>query len=120
MRRSGPHLPVAIVAVASLVVLFAVAQVHSPVRAVLVVVFLLVGPGLAYVPLLGLRDPVLELVLAVGLSIALETLLVTGQVYAGLWSPTGSLVLVALLAACGAGAQLLGRELASAEEVERG
>jgi hypothetical protein len=120
VRRTGPHLPLAIVGAACLVVLLAVVQVHSPLRVVLVLVFLLVAPGLAYVPLLGLRDPVLELVLAVGVSIAFETLLVTGQVYAGLWSPTGSLVLVAVLAACGAAAQLLGPTPAVAREGERG
>jgi len=56
-------------------------------RPVLVLPFLLVCPGLAVVRRLRLTNWWLELLLAIGASVAIETLLATIMVYAGVWSP---------------------------------
>ena len=59
----------------------------GPLRPLLVVPFLLVVPGMVLVRRLRLAEWWVELVLAVGLSIAVNTLLATAMVYAGVWSP---------------------------------
>ena len=58
-----------------------------PLRPLLVVPFLLVIPGMVLVRRLRLAEWWVELLLAVGLSIAVNTLLATTMVYAGVWSP---------------------------------
>jgi uncharacterized membrane protein len=60
---------------------------HSPVRVVLVLAFLLFGPGLALGELLELRDPVQRLAVATGASLALETIVGVALLYAGAYSP---------------------------------
>ena len=72
-------------------------HVPVPVRAVLVVGFALVSPGLAWVRLLGLHDRLAELTLGIALSIALGTLVASLQAYAGAWSPRASIVVLAIL-----------------------
>jgi hypothetical protein len=60
---------------------------QSPVRVVLVLGFLLFGPGLALGELLELRDAVQRLAVATGASLALETIVALGLIYAGAYSP---------------------------------
>ena len=69
-----------------------------------VVAFVLVCPGLAIVRLLELREPLLEVVLGVTLSVALAGLVSATQLYLGAWSPAGT---VAILVALTIGAELL-------------
>ncbi|MEA2254281.1 MAG: hypothetical protein QOG35_326 [Solirubrobacteraceae bacterium] len=83
----------------------ALAGLPAPVRAPLVIGFLLLGPGMAFVPLLRLHDAVAELTLALALSLALDTLVAVTMLYAGAWSPVGSLLALAGLALAGAGLQ---------------
>jgi uncharacterized membrane protein len=83
----------------------ALADLPAPLRAPLVLTFLLLGPGMAFVPLLGLRDPVAELTLALALSLALDVLVAVTMLYADAWSPVGSLLALAGLALAGAGLQ---------------
>ena len=59
-----------------------------------VAAFVLIGPGLAAVRLLGLGDRLLELVLGVGLSIGMTGLLLLTQLYAGLWWPAATLAIL--------------------------
>jgi hypothetical protein len=60
---------------------------QSPVRVVLVLGFLLFGPGLALGELLEVRDPVQRLAVATAASLALETIVAVALVYAGAYSP---------------------------------
>ncbi len=80
--------------------------------------FVLVCPGMALVHVLRLRDPVAELSLAVALSLALDTLVASAFLYAGRWSPDGTLTVLIAIAAVGAGADLIasGRWLREAPE----
>lgn len=59
----------------------------APVRVAVVLPFLLVCPGMAVVRRLRLAEWWTELLLAVGVSIALDILLSSAMLYAGLWSP---------------------------------
>jgi hypothetical protein len=83
----------------------ALAGAPTAVRLPVVLVFLLLGPGMAFVPLLGLGDPVAELTIAVGISLAVDVAVALAMLYAGAWSPPATLVVVAALALCGAALQ---------------
>jgi hypothetical protein len=73
------------------------ADVHSPVRVVAALWFLLVCTGMAFVPLLGVRPLGFELGLGVALSIVLDTLVTTTLLVAGgLSANSGLLALVGL------------------------
>jgi len=78
------------VAIASLV------EANPVVRAPLVLWFSLVCPGLAWVRLLHLGEPLVEAVAAIALSVALSGLTAGAFLYAGHWSP--SWIMVALIA----------------------
>lgn len=78
----------------------------TAVRAPLALAWILVAPGLALTPLLGLRDGLAELVLAVAVSVALATVVATFAVYVGAWSPGGVLAVLGAVTLGGAVAQL--------------
>jgi hypothetical protein len=82
---------------------------HAPVplRATLVVLFVLIGPGAGLVPLLGLRDPLGELALAIGTSLAVDVAVALGIVYAGTWRPAVGLAILVVLTVGGACAQIV-------------
>lgn len=72
----------------------AFANLDSPLRAVIVLWFMLVCPGLALVRLIRLADPVAELAVGVAASVALATLVASALLYAGLWSPQAVLAVL--------------------------
>jgi len=59
---------------------------ESPIRVVLVLTFVLFVPGLVLGEVLNLRDAVQRLAIAVGASLALETLIAVALYYAGAFS----------------------------------
>lgn len=65
-------------------------DIDSPVRSVLVLGFLLLFPGLAWVRLLRLDDRLAELTLAVALSIAIDAAVPGALIYTGGWSVTNA------------------------------
>jgi hypothetical protein len=77
-----------------------------PVRAVVVVGFALVCPGLAWVRLIHVEDRLAELTLGIALSIAIGTLIASLQAYAGAWSPKGCIVALALVVVAAAVAEI--------------
>jgi hypothetical protein len=83
----------------------ALAGAPAPVRAPLVLAFLLLGPGMAYVPLLGLGDPLAELTLGLAVSLALDLAVAAAMLYTGAWSPRTSLLALAGIALAGAALQ---------------
>lgn len=62
------------------------AQIHSPIRAVIALVMIMVGPGGAVVLALDLDDPLLEWATTVALSLAISALTSTILLYAHVWS----------------------------------
>jgi hypothetical protein len=62
------------------------AGLESPLRPLLALAFLSLCPGMAFIRLLRLDDPIAEVTLAVALSVALDTLVAGSMVYAGTWS----------------------------------
>jgi hypothetical protein len=78
-------------------VILALAGVHSPIRTVLVLLFLVVAPTAAIAGLLRSFDPFARLILAVVTTIAVLSIVAMILLSAGLWSPIGELIGVAVI-----------------------
>jgi len=85
-----------------LISLIATAAVYgewlNPLRGILVFVFMLICPGLAFVHLLPGKDQVTRFILVIGLSLALDTAVAQIVLYLGRWSP--HLILLILIGFC--------------------
>jgi hypothetical protein len=97
--------PTVVAASAFLAAAVVVADASTPLRAAVVAWFAFVIPGGAFVPLLHMRDRLGELMLYVAVSLALDLGTACALLYAGAWSPTGGVLLLAALALAGAGLQ---------------
>jgi len=84
-----------------------VAGGQSPARTLAVTCFLLAGPGLGLAPLIGLRDTLGTLTVAIALSIGLDTIVAGGLLYAGAWSPTTAFAILACITLAGVVGQLI-------------
>jgi uncharacterized membrane protein len=73
------------------------AGVSSPLRPAFVLPFVLFLPGMSLVRLLGIRDPVTVIMLAMATSLALAAVVAGAMVYTGTWSPVGGLLGLTLL-----------------------
>ena len=80
---------------------------QSPIRALLILWFIVICPGMGLVRLLRLHDPLAEFMFAIGLSIALATIVASAILYADLWSPPLILAILATISIAGAFVQLL-------------
>lgn len=98
--------PIGIIVVAVAAVLLVFAAPGSTARPYVVLVFALVCPGLAVVWLFRIKEPLLELALAIGLSIGVELLLSTAMLYVGLWSPKTLFVALVSVAIGGAAVEV--------------
>jgi hypothetical protein len=105
LARRAPH-ATAVALAAPAAAAFALASAPAALRAPVVLGFLVLGPGTAFVPLLALGDAVAELAVAVGVSLALDVAVETTMTYAGAWSPVGSLLVLAAIALAGVALQL--------------
>jgi hypothetical protein len=98
MRSLRPSVVGGLLVASALIALLAMLpNVPVPVRAVAMVGFALVCPGLAWVRLLGVQDRLAEWTLGIATSIAIATLVASLQAYAGAWSPRGTVVLLAVI-----------------------
>ncbi|MDD5370309.1 MAG: hypothetical protein PHQ40_14595 [Anaerolineaceae bacterium] len=79
---------------------------HSPLRPFIAFWFLLVCPGMAYLPLLHLRDAAIEFVLGIALSIAICAVVSELLVLASSWNPEMALLIVSAFAAVGGAMQV--------------
>jgi hypothetical protein len=80
----------------------------NPIRLAVALWFFFVCPGMALVRLLGVNDHVTEWTLAVALSIALDAIVAGALLYAGMWSPTASLIALIGISVIGAAFQIGG------------
>lgn len=78
-----------------------VADAPQPFRAVVVLWFLILCPGMAFVRLLQVKDAWAEWTLAIALSLAIDALVAIFILYVGLWSPVWILVVIAILTLAG-------------------
>jgi hypothetical protein len=82
-------------------------HVPVPVRALAIVGFALVCPGFAWVRLLGMQDRLAEWTLGIAASISIATLVASLQAYAGAWSPTGTIAVLAVIVLAAVGLELV-------------
>lgn len=78
-----------------------VTEAPQPLRAVAVLSFLVLCPGMAFVGLLRLKDSWAEWTLAIALSLAIDALVAIFILYVGLWSPTWIFMVIAILTLAG-------------------
>lgn len=72
-----------------------------------VVWFLCVCPGMAYVRCLRITEPAVEWMLALALSFSIDALVATLVLYSGHWSPSAILFTLIAITLCGALAQFI-------------
>jgi hypothetical protein len=109
-RALHPLLRPAIVAALSLVAVVAAAAAVDPfVRVIALLLFMIFGPGLALVGLLRLTDVWRELSLVIGVSLALDLVVVTALVYGGNRSSGTALSVLIGIAVIGAVGQVVRR-----------
>jgi hypothetical protein len=90
-----------LLAASATVAVLAYSGIHSPLRAVVVVPFLLVFPGLAWARLLSISDRAMTIILGIALSIVVDTAVPGTLVYAGAWSADAALAIVLGVTAAG-------------------
>lgn len=103
MMRHFWRWPMLILASTAIVVIAAAGLLPLSVQGVAIFWFLLVCPGLAYVPLFRFGSPILEFVIALGVSFALNTMVTLGLVLINAWSMQVSLLImvgITLLGVC--------------------
>ncbi len=64
------------------------------VRPIVVMWFLFVCPGMVVIRFLRLKEPVVEWTLALALSFSIDAIVAGIQLYAGRWSPSGTLIIL--------------------------
>ena len=117
--RSPAWLRPALIGALVAAALAATAGMGGPaVRGLAVLAFLALGPGLALVGLLGLPDPWQEVALVVGVSLALDVVVVGTLAYAGQRSSSPAFAILVAIALAGAVAQLI-RPTSRREHSER-
>ena len=110
VRAPHPLLrPAAVAALSVVAVLTAAAAVDPVVRVIALLLFLIFGPGLALVGLLRLRDVWRELSLVIGVSLALDLVVVSAFAYGGNRSSGIALAVLIGIAVIGAVGQVLRR-----------
>ena len=99
-------LPACAAAVGAIVTVLDVLDVHSPLRAIAAVLFVVLGPGAAWIGMVRLPDTVTEIAAAIGLSLTAAVTITSVQIYTGTWSPPRTLVYLVALTFLGALLQL--------------
>src|SRR5579884_356542 len=74
----------------------------SPAQVVVVLWFLLICPGMMAVQFLQLGEPLAEWMLAVALSLAIDTFVAGAMLMASAWSPQGAFSIIVMLTVLGA------------------
>jgi hypothetical protein len=106
MNRSSWTWPVIIVISTIGTGLMAFGDFLPSVRHLLSFWFLLVCPGLAYVPLLHIRDNSSQWTLAIAMSLAIDAVVAAIMLYTGSWSPNGGLAVLMVITTGGIVLQL--------------
>ena len=82
-------------------------QLPAPVRAPIVIWFVVVCPGLALIRPFRVGPPFVELTIAIGLSLSIDGIVAAIFLYAGRWSPEGALAILCVLTLVAVGGEWL-------------
>lgn len=96
-----------IIILISALVMGIVSFTRAPFRPAVAFWFLMVCPGMAFVQLLHLKEWVMELTLAIAMSIAINIIVSETMVLAGIWSPKGGLLTIICITMLGAIYQII-------------
>jgi uncharacterized membrane protein len=102
LKRSLWLWPILLIISAVILMVLVVADIHSPIRPVVALWFLLICPGMAIIRLLKLNDPSSEWVLAAATSLGLDALVSIVMLYAGFWYPAYGLLILSAVTIVGA------------------
>ena len=99
LRYRVSLLLIPLVAIAALILMLL--DVDSPLRLFFVFGFQMLIPGWAFVRLLTLREPVHEFMLAILLSLSINTIVSEIMILAHIWSAQNAMIIVVLITLCG-------------------
>ena len=105
--RSSWLWPLLIAASGIAIMMLVLRDMQSPARIFMAFWFLLVCPGMAFVRLLEIDDLLIEWTLAIGLSIALDTLVAGIMLYAGAYSFERTLLIIVFVSGIGVVLQIV-------------
>jgi uncharacterized membrane protein len=113
--------PGIIVALAIVLNMMMVAQITGLARVLIALIFLLVCPGMAFLPLLHIQDRTTEFAIGIGLSLVANMLVTLLMVYANIWSIQLGMALILGLSAIGVILQGIGiaRDVLSTRQLRR-
>ena len=83
-----------------------VINIGGPLRPILIFTFLRICPGMAFVRLLHIQNPLSELTIAIGLSLTIDTIIAEIMIYSEIWSPKLGLAALICISTVGALLQL--------------
>ncbi|MCB0209647.1 MAG: hypothetical protein KDJ52_09970 [Anaerolineae bacterium] len=78
-----------------------VTNVETPIRPLLTIGFILICPGMALVQFLRLKEPIIEITLAIALSIGISTVLSEVMALGKIWHPEAGLAALIILTIVG-------------------
>ncbi len=116
--KSAIFWPLLITFTAILAGFFAWIVPGSPFRPVILFLFMLVIPGLAYTRLFHFSDLLAEIILAIALSLVTSTILAELMVFTHLWSPNAGLAVLIMISLAGVGLQVRNQQQARLQKVE--
>ena len=93
--------PIVILASAGLVLLFTAFDIQFFVRPAVVIWFMTVCPGMAWVQAFHVERADLRWTLAISATLSVDLLLAMGMLYLGRWSPTSAMVILVVIAGAG-------------------
>jgi hypothetical protein len=97
-QRQRLSLVAGVLAISILALVILAADADVAVRPLIVLAFLVLGPGLSVTGFLGFADPGTELAVAIPLSLALDALIAGIMSFVGQWEPNTALVVSAAFA----------------------
>jgi hypothetical protein len=107
MKKSRLVWPLVLVVSTVILAVLIGLNVESDFRFIVTFAYLLVCPGMAYIRLLRLSNPLMEWMLAIAASISIELLLSEIMVLTRLWSPNSAFYVIALFSVAGALIQVI-------------
>lgn len=100
--KSSALWPIILIVSAVAVPIVLVTSVATPVRAAATFWFLLVCPGMAFIPLFEVESPLIQATMAIALSIALCTIVSEAMLFFDVWSPWLGIMILASVIGTGA------------------
>jgi hypothetical protein len=119
VRRGAFRWPVIVLVSAFAVGLLLLGESGLPLRPIITIWFLIVCPGMAFVPMLPIKDGLAAFTVGIGVSLAIDALIAEAMVYTTHWSATWSLAILVGIAGAGAAWQLRRGTMADDHEMRR-